>query len=139
VTLAVLAAAEQPLPRGSRARGLYRPRRHRNTVQAFGREGAPEEAGAVPTVVAYHDIVKNKNHWLSSPKRDEVFGPVGVTNIRTFVDPQDSSKVAIVMDVADMDALMTAMQQPAAGEAMESDGVATETIRFLIEEKHNGG
>ena len=50
----------------------------------------------MPTVVAYHDIVKDKNHWLSSPKREEVFGPLGVTNIRTFVDPQDSSKVAIV-------------------------------------------
>jgi len=93
----------------------------------------------MPTVVAHHDIVKGKDHWLSSPKREEVFGPLGVTNIRTFVDPQDSSKVAIVMDVADMDAVMAAMQQPAMGEAMEYDGVAPETLRILVEEKSNAG
>jgi hypothetical protein len=93
----------------------------------------------VPTVVAHHDLVKDKNHWLSSPKREEVFGPLGVTNIRTFVDPQDSSKVAVVMDVADMDALMAAMQQPSMGEAMEQDGVVPESLRILIEEKSNGG
>jgi hypothetical protein len=93
----------------------------------------------MPTVVAYHDIVKGKDHWLSSPKREEVFGPLGVTNIRTFVDPQDSSKVAIVMDVADLDAVMAAMQQPSMGQAMEYDGVAPETLRILIEENSSGG
>jgi hypothetical protein len=93
----------------------------------------------VPTVVAYHDIVKDKNHWLSSPRREEVFGPLGVTNIRTFTDPQDPSKVAIVMDVADMDVVMAAMQQPPMAEAMTYDGVAPETLRILIEEKSNGG
>jgi hypothetical protein len=93
----------------------------------------------VPTVVAHHDIVKDKNHWLSSPNREERFGPLGVTNIRTFVDPQDPSKVALVMDVADMDALMAAMQQPWMGEVMEDDGVAPETLRILIEETSNGG
>jgi hypothetical protein len=93
----------------------------------------------MPTVVAYHDLKKDKAHWLSSPKREEVFGPLGVTNIRTFVDPQDSSKVAIVMDVADMDAVMAAMQQPSMAEAMEEDGVAPETLRILVEEKSNGG
>jgi hypothetical protein len=92
----------------------------------------------MPTVVAYHDIVKDKNHWLSSPKREEVFGPLGVTNIRTFVDPQDSSKVAIVMDVADMEVVMAAMQQPPMGDAMAYDGVASETLRILIEEKSDG-
>jgi len=89
----------------------------------------------MPTVVAYHDIVKGKNHWLSSPKREDVFGPLGVTNIRTFVDPEDPAKVALVLDVPDMDALMAAMQQPSMGEAMEHDGVVPETLRILVEEK----
>jgi hypothetical protein len=93
----------------------------------------------MPTVVVYHDIVKGKDHWLSSPTREEVIGPHGVSNIRTFVDPQDSTKVAVVMDVADMDTLMAAMQQPGMGEAMESDGVSPETMRILVEEKSNGG
>jgi hypothetical protein len=93
----------------------------------------------MPTVVAYHDLTKDKAHWLSSPKREEVFGPLGVTNIRTFVDPQDPTKVAIVMDVADMDAVIAAMQQPAMGEAMEYDGVVPETLRILVEEQAHAG
>ena len=36
----------------------------------------------MPTVFGYHDV-KDKDHWLSSPRREEFFGPLGVTNIRT--------------------------------------------------------
>ena len=57
----------------------------------------------MPTVIGYHDV-KDKDHWLASPKREEVFGPLGVTNIRTFVDPENPTRVAVLMDVADMDA-----------------------------------
>ena len=32
----------------------------------------------MPTVMAYHDV-KDKDHWLASPKREEFFGPLGVT------------------------------------------------------------
>ena len=63
----------------------------------------------MPTVIGYHDV-KDKDHWLSSPKREEFFGPLGVTNIRTFVDPQNPSRVGLLMDVADMDAVMAAME-----------------------------
>jgi hypothetical protein len=38
------------------------------------------------------------------------------------------------MDVPDMDALMAAMETPAAKEAMEHDGVLPETLVILIEE-----
>ena len=41
----------------------------------------------MPTVLAYHDVT-DVDHWLASPKREEFFGPLGITNIRTFVDPQ---------------------------------------------------
>jgi hypothetical protein len=87
----------------------------------------------MPTVIAHHDV-KDKNHWLASPKREEFFGPLGVTNIRTFVDPQNPSQVALLMDVADMDAVMSAMQTKAASEAMSNDGVLTETLVILVEE-----
>jgi hypothetical protein len=30
--------------------------------------------------------VKDTHHRLASPKREEFFGPLGVTNMRTFVD-----------------------------------------------------
>ena len=86
----------------------------------------------MPTVIAHHDV-KDKDHWLASPKREEVFGPLGVTNIRTFVDPQNSSRVAVLMDVPDMDAMMAAMQTEAAAEAMDYDGVLTDTLVILVE------
>ena len=86
----------------------------------------------MPTVIAHHDV-KDKDHWLTSPKREEVFGPLGVTNIRTFVDPQNPTHVAVLMDVADMAALVAAMETPGAAEAMEYDGVLPETLVILIE------
>jgi hypothetical protein len=88
----------------------------------------------MPTVIGHHDISKGKDHWLNSTKREEVFGPLGVTNIRTFVNPDDPSKVAILMDVPDMEAFASAMQSEAAAEAMQHDGVLPETLVVLIEE-----
>ena len=87
----------------------------------------------MPTVIGHHDV-KDKDHWLASPKREEVFGPLGVTNIRTFVDPQNPSHVAVVMDVPDLDAFTTAMQTEAAAEAMAHDGVMPETLVILVAE-----
>jgi hypothetical protein len=87
----------------------------------------------MPTVIAHHDV-KDKNHWLASPRREGFFGPLGVTNIRTFVDPQNPSQVALLMDVADMDAVMGAMQTKAASDAMANDGVLAETLVILVEE-----
>jgi hypothetical protein len=86
----------------------------------------------MPTVIAHHDV-KDKDHWLASPRREEVFGPLGVTNIRTFVDPQNPTQVAVLMDVADMDAVMAAMQTKAMSEAMAYDGVLPETLVILVE------
>ena len=86
----------------------------------------------MPTVIAHHDV-KDKDHWLTSPKREEVFGPLGVTNIRTFVDPQNPTRVAVLMDVADMDIVMGAMQNEAMAEAMAHDGVLPETLVILDE------
>ena len=86
----------------------------------------------MPTVMAYHDV-KDKDHWLASPKREEFFGPLGVTNIRTFVDPENPSRVGLVMDVPDLDAVMGAMESEAAAEAMAHDGVLPETLVILVE------
>jgi hypothetical protein len=87
----------------------------------------------MPTVIGHHHV-KDTDHWLASPKRREFFGPLGVTNIRTFVDPQDRSRVAVLMDVPDMDAVMAAMRTDAAAAAMEHDGVLPETLIILVEE-----
>jgi hypothetical protein len=87
----------------------------------------------MPTVIGYHSV-KDTDHWLASPKREEFFGPLGVSNIRTFVDPQNRTRVAVLMDVADMDALMGAMQSEGAAQAMEHDGVLPESLVILVEE-----
>jgi len=86
----------------------------------------------MPTVIAHHDV-KDTKHWLASPKREEVFGPLGVTNIRTFVDPQKPTQVAVLMDVADMDVVMAAMENKEMADAMSYDGVLPETLVILVE------
>lgn len=87
----------------------------------------------MPTIIAHHNITKGAEHWLKSPKRKEFFGTLSVTNIRTFVDPEDPTRVAVMMDVPDMDALSKAMQSQAAADAMAYDGVVPSSIVILVE------
>ena len=86
----------------------------------------------MPTVIGYHDV-KDTEHWLASPKREEVFSPLGVTNIRTFVNPDYPTKVAVLMDVPDLDAMMASMQKQEMADAMAYDGVLSETLVILVE------
>ena len=86
----------------------------------------------MPTIIGHHDV-KDTKHWLASTKREEFFGPLGVSNIRTFVDPQNPTRVAVLMDVADMDAFTGAMQSEEAAKAMAHDGVLPETLVVLVE------
>jgi hypothetical protein len=86
----------------------------------------------MPTVFGYHDV-KDTDHWLASPKREEFFGPLGVTNIRTFVDPQQPTRVGVLMDIPDLDAVMAAMDGEEAAAAMAYDGVLPETLVMLVE------
>lgn len=87
----------------------------------------------MPTIVAHHNITKGKDYWLNSTRRQELFGPLGVTNIRTFVDPQNPSRVAVLMDVPDINAVNAMMQTQAAADAMEHDGVVPESLVILTE------
>ena len=91
------------------------------------------KGATVPTIVAYHDV-DDTEHWLASPKREEFFGPLGVTNIRTFTNPQNPTQVALMLDVPDLDALMTAMQTPEAAATMQHDGVRPDTLVILVDE-----
>jgi hypothetical protein len=86
----------------------------------------------MPTIIGYHDV-KDTDHWLASPKREQVFGPLGVSNIRTFVDPDNRTRVAVLMDVPDMDAMMASMQTEEMADAMAHDGVLPETLVMLVE------
>jgi hypothetical protein len=82
-------------------------------------------------VFAYHDV-DDVEHWLASPKREEVFGPLGVTNIQTFVDPNGSNRVGVSMDIADMDAVTAFMQTQEAADAMAHDGVHPDSLVMLV-------
>jgi hypothetical protein len=86
----------------------------------------------MPTVIAHHDV-KDTEHWLASPRREEFFGPLGVTNIRTFVDARNPTHVAVLMDVPDLDAVMAALGTDAAAAAIEHDGVLADTLVLLVE------
>jgi hypothetical protein len=99
-------------------------------ISAVGRSNRED---AMPTIIGHHNITKGAKHWLTSPKRKELFGPLGVTNIRTFIDPQNPTRVAVLMDVPDIDAFKAAMQTKAAADAMASDGVVPESLVVLVE------
>lgn len=87
----------------------------------------------MPTLIGHHKITKGAEHWLKSTRRKEIFGPLGVTNIRTFVDPQDPTRVALMMDVPDMAAFATAMKSKEAADAMAFDGVVPESLVIMVE------
>jgi hypothetical protein len=81
------------------------------------------------TVMIFHEV-DDVPHWLASPKRDEVFGPMGIS-IRTFVDPEGSNRVGLLAEVPDMDALMQMLRSDLGAAAMSHDGVRPETIVML--------
>jgi hypothetical protein len=83
------------------------------------------------TYVITHDV-DDVAHWLSSPRREEVFGPMGIT-IRTFRDPEGSKKVALIAEIPDMEAFQEVMRSQDAADAMEYDGVHPETLLVLSE------
>jgi hypothetical protein len=56
-----------------------------------------------------------------------------VTNIRTFVDPENRTRVGVLLDVPDMDVLTAAMETEGAAEAMAHDGVVPESLVILVE------
>jgi hypothetical protein len=85
----------------------------------------------MPTVLIFHEV-DDVDRWVKSPKREEFFGPLGMS-ARTFVDPQNSNRVGLVAEVPSMEALLTALQTPEAAEAMKHDGVRPDTILMLVE------
>lgn len=83
------------------------------------------------TYVIFHEV-DDVDHWLSSPKRGELFGPMGIT-IRTFRDPEGSNRIGLIAEIPDMAAFQEFMQSETAAEAMNHDGVRPETLLVLAE------
>ena len=83
------------------------------------------------TYLAFHEV-DDVQHWLSSPKREEIFGPLGIT-VRTFHDPEGSKRVGLIAEIPDIAAFQELMQSEAAAEAMKHDGVHPDTLVILGE------
>ena len=83
----------------------------------------------MPTLVVFHEV-DDVEHWLSSPKREEFLGPLGMS-VRTFVDPEGSTRVGVIVEVPDIAAFQEAMESEAAAEAMKFDGVRPDTVLVL--------
>ncbi len=85
----------------------------------------------MPTLLVLHEV-DDVDHWLASPKREEFFGPLGIS-ARTFVDPQTPNRVGLIFEVPDMATFEKALQTPEAADAMKHDGVRPDTIVVLVE------
>jgi hypothetical protein len=83
------------------------------------------------TYVITHEV-DDVEHWLSSPKREEVFGPMGIT-VRTFRDPGGSNTTALIAEIPDLEAFQDFMKSDEAANAMKLDGVRPETVVVLSE------
>jgi hypothetical protein len=83
------------------------------------------------TLLVFHEV-DDVERWLASPKREELFGPLGMT-ARPFRDPEGSNRVGLIVEVPDIAAWQQALETEAAAEAMKYDGVRPETIVGLVE------
>ena len=72
---------------------------HMIAAQAQRTTRGPNQRGdGMTLVIGYHEI-DDSAHWLASPKREEVFGPLGIT-VRTFLDPENPNRAAVLADVS---------------------------------------
>jgi hypothetical protein len=83
----------------------------------------------MPTILAFHEV-DDVDHWLHSPNRQEVFGPLGITG-QVFTDTAKSNRVGLILNVPDMEALQNFMQSEEAAVAMRTDGVHPDTLIML--------
>jgi hypothetical protein len=85
----------------------------------------------VTTILITHEV-EDVPHWLASLRREEFFGPKGFSH-RTFVDPDNSHQVGLIIEGPSLEALHEALQAEGADEAMKFDSVRPDTIRILVE------
>jgi hypothetical protein len=81
------------------------------------------------TFIGVHEV-DDVSHWLHSPRRQELFGPLGITG-ELFTDTAKSNRVGLVLDIPDMAAFQELLQSEAGAAAMKFDGVRPETIVIL--------
>lgn len=86
----------------------------------------------MPTTLVVHEV-EDVDHWLKSPKRQELLGPRGFS-VRTFIDPTDAHRVGLILDgPASAEELQQMLQTQEFADAMRHDGVRPDTILVLVE------
>jgi ketosteroid isomerase-like protein len=95
-------------------------------------------AAAGATMIVTHEV-KDFDHWLAAwqgeHSRHEMFAENGVPGTRLFQSMDDPNTVAVLMDVADMDAMQALLSSPEAETAEAEDGVKTSTMKAYGEIK----
>lgn len=76
--------------------------------------------------------VDDVDHWAKSTKREEYFGPLGIT-ARTFIDPNGSNRVGLIVEAPSLEAFQASLQGDGAAAAMKHDGVRPDTLLMLVE------
>lgn len=85
----------------------------------------------MPTYLITHEV-DDVERWWTSPKRAEVFEPLGIT-LRTFRDPAGSNRVGLIAEIPDLDAFQEFLQTDVAADAIGHDGVRMDTLLVLAE------
>lgn len=83
------------------------------------------------TLMILHEV-DDVEHWLQSPRREELMTPLGIT-VRTFVDPDQPGRVGLIAEVPDLETFQQMMQTEATADAMKYDGVRPDTVVVLVE------
>ncbi len=73
------------------------------------------------TLVIIHEV-DDVEHWRTSTRREEYFGPLGIT-ARTFIDPDKSNRVGLIVECPSLEAFQESLQGEGAADAMKFDGV----------------
>lgn len=83
------------------------------------------------TILIFHEV-EDVEAWLASPRRVELGKQLGIT-FREFIDPAGSTRVGLIVEADDADAVLAMMSDRAAMESARLDGVRLETAVALIE------
>jgi hypothetical protein len=78
------------------------------------------------TYIGFHEV-DDVEHWLRSPKRQALLGPMGITG-QLFTDTAKSNRVGLILEIPDMEAFQKVLQSQDGADAMKFDGVRPETI-----------
>lgn len=84
----------------------------------------------MPKALVFH-TVDDVDHWLNSPKREEIFKGV-LEDIETFVCLEDPNKVGLSANILDMEKFNNIMASEEGAAAMKHDGVHADTVQLFL-------